>query len=255
MLQLRLFNRHLFGFQHYLQDFPVRRWFCQLKWQELCQLQLAAHLAGWIKLIALNKNRGVASARNAGWEAASQPYIAFLDADDAWHPKKIEIDTFIMNTHPEVMLGGHGHRVIKQTNAFPDWKVCKWKDQHFRGWSWLLSNKFVTPSAMVRRDVQLRFVHGQRYMEDHRLWLEFVCSGELVTKLSADLAAIYKRPFGAMGLSAQLWPMEKRELGNYKYLYDKDFINLGQWLSLSVYSLIKFVLRLVIYWAWLRWKK
>jgi glycosyltransferase involved in cell wall biosynthesis len=217
--------------------------------------ELAVHHAGWIKVIALNENRGAASARNAGWEAASQPYIAFLDADDAWHPKKIEIQYTYMNTHPEIMLCGHGHRVIEQTNAFPDWKVSEWRDQRFRGWSWLLSNRFVTPSAMVRRDVHQRFVQGQRYMEDHRLWLEFMCSGELVTKLSADLAAIYKRPFGAMGLSAQLWPMEKSELGNYRYFYGKDCINSSQWLSLSAYLLIKFIRRLVIYWGWLRWKK
>ena len=80
---MRLFQLHLFGFQYYLQAFPIRRWLCQLKWQKLGQLQLAAHRAGWIKVITLNENRGAASTQNAGWEAASQSYIVFLDADDA----------------------------------------------------------------------------------------------------------------------------------------------------------------------------
>jgi len=41
--------------------------------------------SGWIKLVFLDENVGAGSARNAGWSIASQPYVAFLDADDAWH--------------------------------------------------------------------------------------------------------------------------------------------------------------------------
>ncbi|RMG23518.1 MAG: glycosyltransferase family 2 protein, partial [Methanobacteriota archaeon] len=44
-----------------------------------------------IRILAFEKNQGPASARNAGWEAATQPFIAFLDADDSWHPRKLEV--------------------------------------------------------------------------------------------------------------------------------------------------------------------
>ena len=36
-------------------------------------------------------NGGVANARNIGMKAASADFVAFLDADDLWHPSKIEL--------------------------------------------------------------------------------------------------------------------------------------------------------------------
>src|SRR5258706_14692588 len=42
--------------------------------------------ADWIRIVRLPRNLGSASARNAGWELATQRYVAFLDSDDAWHP-------------------------------------------------------------------------------------------------------------------------------------------------------------------------
>ena len=44
-----------------------------------------------IKIVMLERNSGPATARNEGWNCATQPYIAFLDADESWHPQKIEL--------------------------------------------------------------------------------------------------------------------------------------------------------------------
>jgi glycosyltransferase involved in cell wall biosynthesis len=221
-------------------------------WAVLTELEKA--YPGWIKLLRLENNQGAASARNAGWAVASQLYIAFLDADDTWHPRKIEIQYGYMNANPDVVLCGHGYRLLNQ-NILPDWTVVQGDAERIRKWTLILSNKFVTPSVMVRRDVGQRFVERQRYMEDHMLWLKIICSGGRVAKLPAELAAIYKEPFGVTGLSAQVWLMERGDLGNYRRLYREKYIESYQFAALGAYSVLKYVRRLFIYWGYLRWQR
>jgi GT2 family glycosyltransferase len=49
-------------------------------------------------------NRGAAAARNAGIEAASSEWIAFLDADDEWHPEKMERQWACLSQNPAAIL-------------------------------------------------------------------------------------------------------------------------------------------------------
>src|SRR5688572_19076100 len=44
--------------------------------------QAIAALGAGVRAVRLARNQGPAAARNAGWAAATQPYLAFLDADD-----------------------------------------------------------------------------------------------------------------------------------------------------------------------------
>jgi glycosyltransferase involved in cell wall biosynthesis len=51
-----------------------------------------------------HENRGSSASRNLGICQAQGAYIAFLDADDAWPPTKLEQQVPILDAHPEVDL-------------------------------------------------------------------------------------------------------------------------------------------------------
>ena len=202
--------------------------------QELEQAYL-----GWVKILQLNENRGAANARNAGWAAASQPYIVFLDADDAWHIEKLRIQYEYMRDRPSIAVTGH--RCIWLRDGKPPSGM-----PHVSGYTpitpfrLLFRNAFSTPSAMLKRDIPFRFTENKRYCEDYDLWLQIVFGGLQVMLIEADLAYLYKAPYGASGLSAQLWKMEKGELDSFAHLYRKNKINLPVLCLASVFSIVKF---------------
>lgn len=206
----------------------------------------ARHAAGWIKVISLPVNRGAADARNAGWHAAAQPYLAFLDADDAWHARKIELQHGYMASHPEVALCAHRHRIL-ETPEVPQSEVGTFAAERISRVSLLLSNNFFAPTMMMlKRDLPWRFLAGRRHVDDHLLWLQILCAGLPFVRLSAQLAYTYKRPYGQGGLSGQLWAMEKAELANYWILRRQGCIGLAAACALSAYSLAKHVRRLLV---------
>ena len=60
--------------------------------------------AGFLKSVTLIKqpNQGPGAARNAGWEAASSEWVAFLDADDSWSPDHLSTLCSLTKKWPSV---------------------------------------------------------------------------------------------------------------------------------------------------------
>lgn len=202
--------------------------------------------AAWVQLVLLDQNVGAASARNAGWDQAEGDYVAFLDADDAWHPRKLELQYRFMKDRPDVAVSGHGHIQLDAGQVLDESLMGEWKFRTITTCSVLLKNPFVTPSFMVRRDVTYRFLAGRRYMEDHYFLMQVAVAGLPVMKMELPLSITFKNSFGAAGLSASLWDMECGELANYDLLLASKKISFVATLCFKAYSWIKFFRRVFI---------
>jgi hypothetical protein len=193
-------------------------------------------------VITLERNQGPATARNAGWDAASQPYIAFLDADDAWHPRKLEIQCELMESQPDVVLSGHATFLALEPTPFRP-LPAKWKMTRVTAARLLATNVLPTRSVMLTRKVSFRFEEGKHFAEDYHLWLRVVLSGHSACRIELPLACSFKPDFGASGLSGRLWQMERGKLDTYTRLRREGLLNAWIYPGLVGLSLLKFSVR------------
>ncbi len=199
---------------------------------------------GWVKVIPRAVNDGPGTARNVGWESAKEPYIAFLDADDSWHPEKLFIQYEFMQNNPDVALCGHQCIWLRDSAPPP----VPPKDLHatkISANSLLFKNAFSTPTVMLKRDIPFRFQEGKRYAEDLLLWQQIAFAGLQVVRLESPLAYVHKSLYGEDGLSAHLWKMEKGELRNLIDLYRQNNINQILLIVATVFSMAKYYKRLL----------
>ncbi len=193
-------------------------------------------------LIKLNENVGPGEARNIGWSVATQPYIAFLDADDSWHPQKIELQYGFMKSMPDVMITAHRTANFKEGMRFE--KIKKEINvRELRRYELLLSNRISTPSVMCRRDLNFRFNPQKRFSEDYDLWLRIICKGIKIFMIEHPLCFLRRDYYYSGGLSSRLVDMERGELDNFRGLYRERCLSLGELLIFTAISKTKFLRR------------
>ena len=208
--------------------------------------QLALNYKDHISIIHFNLNKGVSEARNAGWNKASYPYIAFLDADDVWHPRKIEIQYNFVISNPNYDLVGHEHQIKIPTSEAFDALPLNFKSISIGRLKMLFFTPFAVPTVMIKKNIAYRFNAKMRYAEDYLLWLQIVFSGKEACKILLPLAATFKPNYGASGLSANMFEMEKGVQQAYKNLYQEHFISKITLIFFIIFSSFKFLRRLLM---------
>ncbi len=163
---------------------------------------------GWITVIVCPENGGPSRARNLGWERASQPYVAFLDADDTWVPQKLALQMEALEADPAIALIAHRMAVRERSATVPALRPPV-RTQVLGRKRFLLNNPFPTASVVLRRDLPFRFNERFRRVEDFLLWAQIGLSGHRCAKINQTLAFWHKPTYGAGGLSGDLAAMHR----------------------------------------------
>jgi glycosyltransferase involved in cell wall biosynthesis len=212
---------------------------------EVVQALCAQHPTEPIKMLRLADNIGPGSARNAGWRLATGEFIAFLDADDAWHPRKLEIQYSWLSAHSDIALCGHRCVVRDEGDLVPVLEAASPTVRRFGLRSFLVANRLSTPTVMVRRAIPNRFREGKRYSEDYLLWMEIVAIHGPAAFIDLPLAFLFKARYGATGLSAQHGAMRLGEIDTFDQLRQAHIIGWPEWALVSTWAWLKFGSRMV----------
>lgn len=131
-----------------------------------------------IRLIREN-NAGVSVARNAGIEAATGDFIAFLDADDRYLPGFLACVAALAGDFPKASLFGTAYRRFPAAEPSacdlpgPPLKIGRGTIEDFYS-AWCRSSFFNTSSLTIRASALcesgIRFPVGERLGEDQDVW-------------------------------------------------------------------------------------
>ena len=160
-----------------------------------------------VRLRSTHCNSGPSTARNQGWNVALGDYIAFLDSDDQWHPRKLERTAAILNKHSNIQVLGHcnGHSATStQLRQISQLSI-------------LIRNFSITPNVILKNEIVDRFDENMRHAEDHDLLLRLANTYPIHYLIGAGIPTVLgRRPLTAGGLSGNRSKMRLGEIYMYK---------------------------------------
>ncbi len=140
-----------------------------------------------IKFISLNKNSGVASARNSGIEVAKGRFIAFLDSDDIWDENKLEYQLSLMIKNDYALTYTAYRKINNENNVIA--KHIPVKETGLRYKDLLKHNEIGFLSAIYDSDKIGKQNFLNQGHEDYSFWLNILKKGFTAWGINKVLAS------------------------------------------------------------------
>jgi len=128
-----------------------------------------------ITMVCLTQNCGAGAARQAGYRHCSGTFLAFLDDDDEWHPKKLALQWGWHQANPGQIASGHGYNIIFKGHAVSFRRLL------------IGRHTLATPTLMIRRALWPYEPEPYRFGED-TLMLAMIAMMQPIHVLSENLA-------------------------------------------------------------------
>ena len=154
------------------------------------------------------ENKGVASARNLGIKQSTGEWIALLDSDDEWEPKKLEKQMAFLKKSPELRAIHTEERWIRNGNEVnPPAYLDKSSDLL---WERSLRHCLICPpSVLIHRSVFETvglFDEKLTVCEDYDFWLRLLLEQEIGL---VDEKLVIKHGGHSDQLSTTIWGMDR----------------------------------------------
>jgi len=134
---------------------------------------VAASFAPRVRVIR-TAHRGVAAARNIGWESGTADLIAFLDGDDFWLPGKLALQVRVLHQQPEAgLVYADTLRMRADGTPIDRWSTHMHPVEGDALFPMLLQNRVHTSTVVMRRAALQElggFDERRSVWEDIDLW-------------------------------------------------------------------------------------
>ncbi len=175
-----------------------------------------------LRVVVNPENVGLAEARNVGVRVAKGEWVAFLDDDDEWMPRKLELqvkEAQRFGSHEVLVVGRYLERMNSIERIWPEtlpFTRERFSEYLFLKRGQLLPSTYFVSASLVKR---IPFTRGLRHIEDLDWLLRLAANPDLRIGGVEEPVAVYNN-FNVAGRESRdvpwqvfyVWAVSRREL-------------------------------------------